>query len=271
MWQRFTERSRRVILLAQEEARLMEAGEVRTEHLLLGLMREDEGVAAKILAKMGVKAASVRIEIAIESTPSQNLSEDEPLLTLKAKRVLELAADESRRFRHNYIGTEHLLLALLREKDGVAATVLQRLGFNLEEVRAQVMEYLSPTATPTATPTAPEKTPDVTTDFLRGAVELAKNIGKNPDLAAVSPWKICARRALESRICASKPAHSARPMAKLRDRKKGFRRAPNSLWNALTRRPKRAIFVLSARNICCLDFWGQRRIGARNGNFAARN
>ncbi|HEX9995757.1 MAG TPA: Clp protease N-terminal domain-containing protein [Abditibacterium sp.] len=181
MWQRFTERSRRVILLAQEEARLMEAGEVRTEHLLLGLMREDEGVAAKILAKMGVKAASVRIEIAIESTPSQNLSEDEPLLTPKAKRVLELAADESRRFRHNYIGTEHLLLALLREKDGLAATVLQRLGFNLEEVRAQVMEYLSPTAASTA----PEKTPDVTTDFLRGAVELAKNIGKNPDLAAV--------------------------------------------------------------------------------------
>ena len=144
MWQRFTERSRRVILLAQEEAGQMNSGHVGTEHLLLGLARENEGVAAQVLVKMGVSLAKVRTEIEGEVQPGSDTSSGEPKLTPKAKRVLELAADEARRMRHNYIGTEHLLLALLREKDGLAATVLRRLGLNLEKARAQVMEYLGP-------------------------------------------------------------------------------------------------------------------------------
>jgi ATP-dependent Clp protease ATP-binding subunit ClpC len=146
MWQRFTERARRVILLGQEEAGKMNSGHVGTEHLLLGLVRENEGVAAQVLQKMGVSLAKVRQEIEAEVQPGSDAGSSEPKLTPKAKRVLELAADEARRMRHNYIGTEHLLLALLREKDGLAATVLRRLGLNLEKARSQVMEYLGPDA-----------------------------------------------------------------------------------------------------------------------------
>src|SRR4028119_601840 len=147
MWQRFTERARRVILLGQEEAGKMGSGHVGTEHLLLGLVSESEGVASQVLQKMGVGLQKVRQEIALEVEASGETSTGtEPKLTPKAKRVLELAADEARRMRHNYIGTEHLLLALLREKDGLAAKVLRKLGLNLEKVRTQVMEYLGPDA-----------------------------------------------------------------------------------------------------------------------------
>ncbi len=124
----------------------MSSGHVGTEHLLLGLVRENEGVAAQVLQKMGVSLGKVRQEIEAEVQPGADPGSSEPKLTPKAKRVLELAADEARRMRHNYIGTEHLLLALLREKDGLAATVLRRLGLNLEKARAQVMEYLGPDA-----------------------------------------------------------------------------------------------------------------------------
>ena len=131
----------------------MRSGHVGTEHLLLGLTRQDEGVGAQVLAKMGVSLAKVRSEIEGESPDSSESDDDEPKLTPKAKRVLELAADEARRMRHNYIGTEHLLLALLREKDELAATVLHRLGLNLKDARAQVLEYLgSDVSTPVEPP-----------------------------------------------------------------------------------------------------------------------
>jgi ATP-dependent Clp protease ATP-binding subunit ClpC len=146
MWQRFTERARRVILLGQEEAGKMSASHVGTEHLLLGLVRENEGVAAQVLQKMGVNLAKVRAEIESEIEPANEPTAPEPKLTPKAKRVLELAADEARRMRHNYIGTEHLLLALLREKDGLAAKVLRKLGLDLEKARAKVLDYLGPDA-----------------------------------------------------------------------------------------------------------------------------
>ena len=144
MWQRFTERARRVILLGQKEAGEMNSGHVGTEHLLLGLAHENEGVAAQVLAKMGVSLEKVRAEIDGEAQVNRDPTDGEPKLTPKAKRVLELAADEARRMRHNYVGTEHLLLALLREKDGLAAAVLRRLGLNLGKARAQVLEYLIP-------------------------------------------------------------------------------------------------------------------------------
>ncbi len=144
MWQRFTERARRVILLGQEEAGKMNSSHVGTEHLLLGLVRENEGVAAQVLTKMGVSLQRVREEIEDEIDHTDEPAGSEPKLTPRAKRVLELAADEARRMRHNYIGTEHLLLALLREKDGVAANVLRKMGLNLEKARHQVMEYLGP-------------------------------------------------------------------------------------------------------------------------------
>ena len=144
MWQRFTERARRVILLGQEEAGLANSSHVGTEHLLLGLMREQEGVGAQILTKMGVTPERLRQEIAKETERSHEPSSSEPKLTPRAKRVLELAADEAVRMKHNYIGTEHLLLALMREKDGTAAKVLSKLGLNLEKARQEAIEYLGP-------------------------------------------------------------------------------------------------------------------------------
>jgi ATP-dependent Clp protease ATP-binding subunit ClpC len=149
MWQRFTERARRVILLGQEEAGKMQTGHVGTEHLLLGLVRENEGVAAQVLQKMGIALEKVREEVEAQAVPDGSPPPGpgaEPKLTPKAKRVLELAADEARRMRHNYIGTEHLLLALLREKEGLAAIVLRKMGLNLDKARTQVMEYLGPNA-----------------------------------------------------------------------------------------------------------------------------
>jgi ATP-dependent Clp protease ATP-binding subunit ClpC len=145
MWQRFTERARKVILLGQEEAQRMGSSRVDTEHLLLGLVREQEGVAAQVLDKLNVSVSRVRHEIENEVMPAPpEPPSAEPKLTPRAKRVLELAADEARRMKHNYIGTEHLLLALLREKDGVAARVLRKFGLTLEKVRQEVMEYLGP-------------------------------------------------------------------------------------------------------------------------------
>jgi ATP-dependent Clp protease ATP-binding subunit ClpC len=147
MWQRFTERARRVILLGQEEASRMQASHVGTEQLLLGLVRENEGVAAQVLQKMGIALDKVRSEVEAQVHPEGGPPlVGEPKLTPKAKRVLELAADEARRMRHNYIGTEHLLLALLREKEGLAAIVLRKLGMDLEKAREYVMEYLGPDA-----------------------------------------------------------------------------------------------------------------------------
>jgi len=143
MWQKFTERARRVILLGQEEAGKMGSGHVGTEHLLLGLVSESEGVASQVLQKMGVSLNKVREQINDEAETGEGESTgSEPKLTPKAKRVLEYAADEARRMRHNYIGTEHLLLALLREKDGQAAKVLQTLGLSLETLREDVVIYL---------------------------------------------------------------------------------------------------------------------------------
>lgn len=147
MWQRFTERARRVILLGQEEAAKMHSGYVGTEHLLLGLMREDEGVGAQVLHKMGITLEQLQQEVKAGAEPNVETSNKEPRLTPRSKQVLELAADESRRMQHNYIGTEHLLLALLREKDGLAARVLHNVGLESEKTRDLVMEYLGPEAT----------------------------------------------------------------------------------------------------------------------------
>ena len=146
MWQRFTERARRTILLAQEEAGRMNSGHVGTEHLLLGLLREDQGVAAQILAKMGVSLEAARAQVREMAPPNDDPVSGEPKLTPKAKRILELGADEARRMRHNYIGTEHLLLAITRERDGLGAQILRRSGLDLDQARVQVLDYLGPDA-----------------------------------------------------------------------------------------------------------------------------
>ncbi|CCO07762.1 ATP-dependent Clp protease ATP-binding subunit [Desulforamulus hydrothermalis] len=145
MFQRFTERAQKVLVLAQEEARRLKYPYIGTEHILLGLIREGEGIAAKVLAQLNISADKVRtaVEQMVE-TGNQTVPADIPP-TPRAKRVLELAVEESRRLGHNYVGTEHLLLGLLREGEGVAAQVLTGLGADLERVRQLVTNMLGGT------------------------------------------------------------------------------------------------------------------------------
>jgi uncharacterized damage-inducible protein DinB len=140
---RFTERAQRVLQLAQEEAQGMGHNYLGTEHLLLGLVRESDGVAARVLAFFGIDAAKVRSSVEFIIGRGNGTVAGEIGLTPRAKRVIELAIDESQRFNHNYIGTEHLLLGIIREGDGIAAGILESLGVSLEKVRHEVTRVLS--------------------------------------------------------------------------------------------------------------------------------
>jgi len=143
MFNRFTERARKVILLAKEEAKRFNHDYIGTEHILLGLAREGEGVAAAVLASFGLTSDKIRMEVEklVQPGPSTVISGDLPF-TPKAKKVMELATEEARALGHNYIGTEHLLLGLIREGEGVASQVLMNLGLELERVREEVMNLL---------------------------------------------------------------------------------------------------------------------------------
>ena len=128
MWQRFTERARRVVFFAQEEAGRLGENEVSTEHLLLGLVREDDSVAARILTRLHVSCAKVRSEVDRQVTRGEGRLGNEMQLTPRAKRVIDLAYDEARNLKNEYIGTEHLLLGIIREGEGLAGMVLKKLG-----------------------------------------------------------------------------------------------------------------------------------------------
>jgi ATP-dependent Clp protease ATP-binding subunit ClpC len=143
MFNRFTERARKVIILAKEEARRFNHDYIGTEHILLGLIREGEGVAAAVLQKMGVSLENIRLEIEklVQPGPTTQIIGDIPF-TPRAKKALELSAEEARSLGHNYIGTEHLLLGLIKEGEGIASQVLLNLGLDLNTVRAEVMELL---------------------------------------------------------------------------------------------------------------------------------
>jgi ATP-dependent Clp protease ATP-binding subunit ClpC len=140
---KFTERARKVLTLAQEEAQRFNHNYIGTEHLLLGLVREGEGVAARVLTNMGVQLPKVRSAVEFIIGRGEGAVIGEIGLTPRAKKVIELAIDEARRLNHNYIGTEHLLLGLVREGEGIAAGVLESLGVNLEKVRQQVMQVVN--------------------------------------------------------------------------------------------------------------------------------
>ncbi len=141
---KFTERARRVLALAQEEAQRFNHNYIGTEHILLGLVRESDGVAARVLTNLGVDLGKVRSAVEfIIGRGERSTAPGEIGLTPRAKRVIELALDEARRLGHSYIGTEHLLLGLMREGEGVAAGVLESLGVNLEKVRAESNRVLS--------------------------------------------------------------------------------------------------------------------------------
>ncbi len=140
---KFTERARRVLTLAQEEAHRFNHNYIGTEHILLGLVREGDGVAAKVLANLGVELNKVRSAVEFIIGRGDRTVLGEIGLTPRAKKVIELAVDEARRLNHSYIGTEHLLLGLVREGEGIAAGVLESLGVNLERVRAETTRILS--------------------------------------------------------------------------------------------------------------------------------
>jgi ATP-dependent Clp protease ATP-binding subunit ClpC len=143
MLERFTDRARRVVKLAEEEARRLDHNWIGTEHILLGLIREGEGVAAKALESLGISLQAVRQDVEeITGLGQQDPFEHIPF-TPRSKKVLELSLRESLQLGHNYIGTEHILLGLIRERDGVAAQVLVRLGAEPNRVRQQVIERLS--------------------------------------------------------------------------------------------------------------------------------
>jgi len=156
---KFTDRARRVLTLAQEEAQRFNHNYIGTEHLLLGLVREGEGVAAKVLSNMGVQLPRVRSAVEFIIGRGETMIMGEIGLTPRAKKVIELAVDEARRLNHHYIGTEHLLLGLVREGEGIAAGVLESLGVNLEKVRAQVMQVVSQSATAQQQTKTQTKTP----------------------------------------------------------------------------------------------------------------
>jgi ATP-dependent Clp protease ATP-binding subunit ClpC len=156
MFERFTDRARRVVVLAQEEARILNHDWIDTEHVLLGLLHEGEGVAAAALVAMDISLAAVRREVEEiigrgEAAPVGHIA-----FTPRAKKVLELSLREALQLGHNYIGTEHILLGLIREGEGVAAQVLVRLGADLNRVRQQVIQLLHGPGTITAATDLPQ-------------------------------------------------------------------------------------------------------------------
>jgi ATP-dependent Clp protease ATP-binding subunit ClpC len=143
MLERFTDRARRVVRLAEEEARMLNHNYIGTEHLLLGLIHEGEGVAAKALESLGISLDAVRQQVEEIIGQGQQVPSEGIPFTPRAKKVLELSLRESKQLGHTYIGTEHILLGLIREGDGVAAQVLVKLGADLNRVRQQVLQLIS--------------------------------------------------------------------------------------------------------------------------------
>jgi ATP-dependent Clp protease ATP-binding subunit ClpC len=146
MFERFTEKAIKVIMLAQEEARRLGHNFVGTEQILLGLIGEGTGIGSKVLKSMGVNLKDARVEVEKIIGRGSGFVAVEIPFTPRAKRVLELSLEEARQLGHNYIGTEHLLLGLIREGEGVAARVLENLALDLTKVRSQVIRLLGDTA-----------------------------------------------------------------------------------------------------------------------------
>ena len=143
MFERFTDRARRVVVLAQEEAKMLNHNYIGTEHILLGLIHEGEGVAAKALESLGISLDAVREQVQDIIGQGQQQPTGHIPFTPRAKKVLELSLREALQLGHSYIGTEHILLGLIREGEGVAAQVLVKLGADLNRVLHQVFQLLS--------------------------------------------------------------------------------------------------------------------------------
>ncbi len=179
-FEKFSERARRVLSLAQEEAQRFNHNYIGTEHILLGLVRETDGVAAKVLANLGLELNKVRSAVEFIIGKGERTTPGEIGLTPRAKKVIELAVDEARRLNHHYIGTEHLLIGLMREGEGVAAGVLESMGANLDKVRGETSRILTQTVQQTQGgtdgPRSTTKTP--TLDQLGIDLTAAARVGK---------------------------------------------------------------------------------------------
>ena len=142
MWEPFTERARRSIVLAQEEAQRLGTNYIGTEHLLLGIMSEGESVATKVLERLGLTLTKLRREVEAITSKSPKTKNPEVVFTPKAKKVIEIAYEEARNLSHNYIGTEHLLLGLIKESEGVASRVLNNLGVDIQKIKSEITNIL---------------------------------------------------------------------------------------------------------------------------------
>jgi ATP-dependent Clp protease ATP-binding subunit ClpC len=142
MFERFTERARKVVVKAQDEARLLKQNYIGTEHILLGILDEQEGIAVKVLLEMGFSIEEIRMAVRAVVTEGSSESYEHIPFTPRAKKVLELSLREALQMGHNYIGTEHILLGLLREGEGVAARVLNSMGINLENTKEVIIDVL---------------------------------------------------------------------------------------------------------------------------------
>ena len=209
-FEKFSERARRVLSLAQEEAQRFNHNYIGTEHILLGLVRETEGVAARVLANLGVDLNKVRSAVEFIIGRGEKPAQGEIGLTPRAKKVVELAVDEARRMNHNYIGTEHLLIGLLREGEGVAAGVLESLGVNLDKVRTETQRILSQTSpttsgygsrTTTRTPTLDQLGIDLTA--AARANKLDPVIGRHKEIQRVI--QILSRRTKNNPVLMGEP------------------------------------------------------------------
>ena len=143
MFERFTDRARRVVVLAQEEARMLNHNYIGTEHILLGLIHEGEGVAAKALESLGISLEGVRSQVEEIIGQGQQAPSGHIPFTPRAKKVLELSLREALQLGHNYIGTEHILLGLVRENEGVAARILLDFDADAEKIRNEIIRMLS--------------------------------------------------------------------------------------------------------------------------------
>ena len=217
MFERFTDRARRVLVLAQEEARLLNHSFIGTEHILLGLIHEGEGLAAKALESLNISLEAVREEVEKTIGQAGSAPTGSPPFTPRAKKVLELSLREALQLGHNYIGTEHMLLGLVREGEGVAAQVLISLGADLAKVRQQVIQQLSgyqgrdPQSTPPGGSPSPESTggSPVLDQFGRNLTQLARDhkldpvIGRDREIERV--MQVLSRRTKNNPVLIGEP------------------------------------------------------------------
>ena len=208
-FEKFSERARRVLSLAQEEAQRFNHNYIGTEHILLGLVRETEGVAARVLSGLSVDLTKVRSAVEFIIGRGERPAQGEIGLTPRAKKVVELAVDEARRMNHTYIGTEHLLIGLLREGEGVAAGVMESLGINLEKVRAETHRILSNSgsgggsgsSTRSRTPMLDQLGVDLTNAALGGKLDPV--IGRSTEIERVT--QILSRRTKNNPVLVGEP------------------------------------------------------------------